>query len=222
MTHVIVDVAPFAIVVMLSPVNIIAAILLLFSPRPRPAAGAYLVGFLAGVAVVLVALDLVAERVEWTDLGPEWFGAVLRLVLGAGLLVAAIGKLRAARTPDGSSLPPWMHGVTEMTPGKALSTGFLIGAGNPKNVAMAIGASVVIGSAALPTVQIAIAVLVYAVLASLGVAAPLVVAIATGERSTAILTEARDWLERHNAAVLGIMYLVFAAVLVTKGVQAIP
>ncbi len=137
-------------------------------------------------------------------------------------LPAAIGKLRAARTPDGSSLPPWMHGVTEMTPGKALSTGFLIGAGNPKNVAMAIGASVVIGSAALPTVQIAIAVLVAAVLASLGVAAPLVVAIATGERSTAILTEARDWLERHNAVVLGIMYLVFAAVLVTKGVQAIP
>lgn len=222
MAHVIVDLAPFAIVVMLSPVNIIAAILLLFSPRPRPAAAAYLVGFLAGVAVVLVALDLVAEQVDWSDLGPEWFGAVLRLLLGAGLLVAAVGKLRTARRAEAATLPAWMHGVTEMVPGKAVSTGFLIGAGNPKNVAMAIGASVVIGSAALPTVQIAVAVIVYSVLASLGVAAPLVVAIVTGERSTAILTEARDWLERHNAAVLGIMYVVFAVVLVIKGVQAIP
>jgi thiol:disulfide interchange protein len=115
-----------------------------------------------------------------------------------------------------------MHGVTEMAPGKAASTGFLIGAGNAKNVAMAIGASVVIGQAKLPGVQIAVAVLVYAVLASLGVAAPLVVALVTGERSTAILTEARDWLERNNPIVLGIMYLVFAVVLVTRGIQALP
>lgn len=222
MNHVIVEILPLAIVVMISPVNIIAAILLLFSPRPLPAAGAYLVGFMAGLAVVLVALDLVAERVDWTDTGPEWFGAVLRIVLGVGLFVVAIGKFRTARGSDDPELPAWMNGVTGMPPGKALTTGFLIGAGNPKNVAMAVAASVAIGAALLPTEQIAGVVLVYVVLASLGVAAPLVVALVAGERSTAILGEARVWLERHNATVLGVMYLVFAIVLATKGVRAIP
>ena len=40
MIHVIAELLPLAVVVMISPVNIIAAILLLFSPRPLPAAGA--------------------------------------------------------------------------------------------------------------------------------------------------------------------------------------
>lgn len=222
MTRVVADILPLAIVVMISPVNIIAAILLLFSPRPLPAAGAYLAGFAAGLAVVLVALDLVAERVDWSDTGPEWFGAVLRIVLGAALLVVAVGKFRTARSPAPPELPAWMNGVTGMAPRKALTTGFLIGAGNPKNVAMAVAASVAIGAAGLPTGQIAGVVLAYVILASLGVAAPLVVALAAGERSTAILAEARTWLERHNATVLGVMYLVFAVVLVTKGVQSIP
>ena len=222
MIHVIADLLPLAVVVMISPVNIIAAILLLFSPRPLPAAGAYLLGFMAGLAVVLVALDLVAEKVDWSDTGPEWFGAVLRIVLGVGLLVVAIGKFRIARRAEVPELPAWMNGVTELAPRRALTTGFLIGAGNPKNVAMAIAAAVVIGTAALPTGQIVVVVLGYVVLASLGVAAPLVVAVVAGERSTAILTEARAWLERHSATVLGVMYLVFAVVLVTKGVQAIP
>lgn len=222
MTHVIAEILPLAIVVMISPVNIIAAILLLFSPRPLPAAGAYLAGFMTGLAVVLVALDLVAERVDWSDTGPAWFGAVLRIVLGAALLVVAIGKFRIARSAEEPELPAWMNGVTGMAPGKALTTGFLIGAGNPKNVAMAIAASVAIGAASLPTGEIAGVVIAYVVLASLGVAAPLVVAIVAGERSTTILGEARAWLERHNATVLGVMYLVFAVVLVTKGVQSLP
>lgn len=222
MTHVIAEILPLAVVVMISPVNIIAAILLLFSPRPLPAAGAYLAGFMVGIAVVLVALDLVAERVDWSDSGPEWFGAALRIALGAGLAVVAVGKFLAARRTEEPELPAWMNGVTEMPPRRALSTGFLIGSGNPKNVAMAIAASVAIGTAELPTGRIAVVVTTYVVLASLGVAAPLVVSIVAGERSTAILTEARTWLERHNATVLGVMYLVFAVVLVTKGVRAIP
>ena len=115
-----------------------------------------------------------------------------------------------------------MGGVTGLAPRRALTTGFLIGAGNPKNVAMAIAAAVVIGTAALPTGQIVVVVLGYVVIASLGVAAPLVVAVVAGERSTAILTEARAWLERQRNHVLGVMYLVFAVVLITEGVQAIP
>ena len=43
-----------------------------------------------------MALDLVAEKVDWIDTGPESF-AVLRIVLGTGLLVVAIGKFRVAR-----------------------------------------------------------------------------------------------------------------------------
>jgi hypothetical protein len=48
MREVIGEVLPLAVVVMVSPINIVAAILLLFSSRPIGGATAYLLGFAAG------------------------------------------------------------------------------------------------------------------------------------------------------------------------------
>ena len=60
MRQVIGDVLPFAVIVMVSPINIVAAILLLFSKRPLVNALCYLGGFVAGLAIVVGVLAAVA------------------------------------------------------------------------------------------------------------------------------------------------------------------
>jgi hypothetical protein len=56
------------------------------------------------------------------------------------------------------------------------------------------------------------------VIAVLGVAAPLVVVVALGDRATPILQTWRAWLEQNNATVMAILFLVFAVVLIGKGI----
>ncbi len=48
MTSVLGEVTPHALAIALSPLGVIVAILLLFSPHPRPAAGAFLIGWAVG------------------------------------------------------------------------------------------------------------------------------------------------------------------------------
>ena len=217
------NVLAFAVVVAVSPINIMAAILLLFSARPIAGASAYLVGFAAGVAAVLVALEILAAHLDLSDgSDPSRGAAVLRIVLGIALLAAAGRKVRARRSATGDAeLPGWMSGISELAPPKAAATGLLIGALNPKNLAMAVAASLVIGAASLSGSQTATVIAVYVVVASLGVAAPLVVTLALGDRSEAVLAGWRSWLARNNDAVMAVVYLLFGVVLVGNGIASL-
>ncbi len=215
------DVLAFAVVVAVSPINIVGVILLLFSPRPIAAASSYLAGFVVGVAAVLVALEVLASHIDLSnESGPSRAAAILRIVLGIGLLIAAVTEVRKARAGSGESeLPGWMNGISEFAPPKAAVTGLAIGAFNPKNLVMAIAASLVIGAAELPAGQVAGVIAIYVGLASVGVATPVVVALVLGDRSTPVLTGWRSWLGRHNDAVMAVLYLVFGVVLIGNGIS---
>jgi len=220
MRQVIGEILPFAVVVMVSPINIIAAILLLFSPRPVPAAAAYLAGFAAGVGAVLVVFDLVAEQVDWSSSDSSRVAALLRIALGVFLLVAAVKKVRKHAAAEGpAELGPRMRGISSMAPRRAARSGLTIGALNPKNIAMALASALAIGAAGLSGAQSAAVIAVYVVLASLGVATPLVVTLVLGDRSTNILEGWRHWLEQYNDVVMAVLYFVFAFVLIGNGIQ---
>jgi len=103
-------------------------------------------------------------------------------------------------------------------PVKSLGLGVLIGALNPKNIAMAIAAALSIASVGLTGGQQVVVVVVYVVLAVLGVAAPVVVALVLGDRSQPVLASWKAWLERNNPVVMGVLFLVFSVVLVGKGI----
>ena len=85
---------PLAIAVTISPIPIIAEILLLFTKRPVPAASAYLVGFVIGVALVLGILVIVANAIDLSKSGPSKGAGTLQLGLGVLLLVAAVRRFR--------------------------------------------------------------------------------------------------------------------------------
>ena len=214
---------PLAIAVTISPVPIIAEILLLFSKKPVPNATAYLAGFVLGVGGVLGILVIAAGAMNLSGgSGPSKGAGSFELVLGVLLLFASVRRFRSRpKTGEETSMPKWMAGIEEFSPGRSLAVGAALGAVNPKNLAVGIAAAVTIGSADLSAGHEAIAVIVYVIIAVLGVAAPLVVLVAMKEKSQPILDSWKAWLEQNNATVMAVLFLVFAVVLIGKGIAAL-
>jgi len=223
MRTVIGEILPLAIVVTVSPINVVAAILLLFSKRAILNASCYLVGFVVGVAAVLGALTAVAGAADLaTDSQRSREVSGLFIVLGIWLLVRAVHKFRS-RPAEGDEVPKptWMEGITGFGPGKSLGVGFTVGAANPKNIAVGLASAVVIATAGLGTGQSVAVVAVYTVIASLGVAAPIIAMLVLGDRGDEVLAGWQTWLERNTAAVTAVIYLVFAVILIGKGIAGV-
>jgi Sap, sulfolipid-1-addressing protein len=70
--------------------------------------------------------------------------------------------------------------------------------GNPGSRAVGVAAAVAIASAGLSTGQQVGAIAVYVLVAVLGVAAPLVVTLAMGEKAQTILDSWKAWLGQNN------------------------
>lgn len=214
---------PLAIAVTISPIPIIAEILLLFTKKLVPNAGAYLAGFILGVGGVLGILVAVAGALNLSaGSGPSKGAGIVVLVLGLLLLAASVRSLRGRPKQGEAALTPkWMDGIAGFAPGKSFAVGATIGAANPKNLIVGLAAAVTIASASLSAGQQAGAVVVYVVIAVLGVAAPLAVMVALKGRAQPILDTWKAWLGQNNATVMAVLFLVFAVVLIGKGIAAL-
>jgi threonine/homoserine/homoserine lactone efflux protein len=210
-------------VVTVSPLNIIPAILLLFTSRPLATATSFLAGFVLGVGVVLGVLVTVAGVIDLSSSsGHGRWGAVLKLVLGAYLLVAAVRKFRGRpRAGAPGSMPGWMDGLAGSTPSRAFGTGAVLGAVNPKNVVVAAAAAATIASGGLPSGEEVAVVAVYVAIAVLGVAAPILATVFLGDRAPEVLHGWNEWLRQNNASVMSVLCLVFGVVLIGQGIAGL-
>ena len=214
------EVLTLALVVTISPLNVIPAILVLFTKKPVVNALSFLAGFIAGVAAILGSFVAVAGVV---DLSPDadhatWAGPV-KFVLGVYLLAAAVRKFRSRpRAGRDASMPKWMGGITAYSPGKSLAAGVALGALNPKNVIVGLAAAVTVASADLSTGQQAAACAIYVVVAVLGVAAPILVMLLLGGRAPEVLDRWEVWLRQNSATVMAVLFLIFGVVLIGQGI----
>ncbi|MBP9535735.1 MAG: GAP family protein, partial [Pseudoxanthomonas sp.] len=131
-----------AMAIALSPFAIIPAIVLLLTPRPRAAGGAFLLGWLLGVGIasgITVATALPASDAT----GPSAWVAWARLALGATLLVLGIVRWRG-RSRAGAS-PAWLQGIQDATARRALGLGLMLSLANPKVLLLAIAGGLAIG-----------------------------------------------------------------------------
>jgi hypothetical protein len=217
------EILPLALVVTISPINVIPVILLLFTKRALVNASCFLVGFIAGVAAVLVAFVVIAEVVDRSPgSGHSTWMAILKMALGAYLLVAAVRKFRSRpRDDEEGVMPKWMDGIAGFRPGRSLGAGLVLGSVNPKNVVVGLAAAATIASAAISRGQQIGAISIYVVVALLGVAAPIVVTAFLGDRSPKVLDGWKVWLAQNNATVMSVLFLIFGVVLIGQGIEAV-
>ncbi|MET0512918.1 MAG: GAP family protein [Thermoleophilaceae bacterium] len=97
--------------VALSPVPIIAVVLMLGTPRASSNGPAFVLGWVVGLSVVGTVILLVSSGADASEQGEpaEWV-AVLKLVLGVLLLLVALRQWRGRpRAGDDAELPKWMQ-----------------------------------------------------------------------------------------------------------------
>jgi threonine/homoserine/homoserine lactone efflux protein len=217
------EVLPLALVVTISPLNIIPAILLLFTSKPLTNALNFLAGFVGGVALVLVLLTSLGDAVNLsTDDGHSSWAGILKVILGLYLLYAAVKKFRGRPTAgEEGSLPKWMDGIAGYSPGRALGAGLALGALNPKNLVVGLASAAAISAGGLSTAQEVVAGAVYVLVAVFGVLAPIVVMLVLGDRAHEVLEGWNVWLRQNNATVMSVLFVVFGIVLIGQGIAGI-
>lgn len=221
MNEVIGDILPLAVAAGLSPIPLIATVLIVMSAKPRLAGAAFAVGWVVGCTVVVVLGATAAGLLRDADAaGTPTILAVVRIVFGALLLFLAARKVVAARGTE-PELPGWMSGLMTASPARSVGLGLLLSAANPKNALLGIAAGVSIGSAPVGTDAAVIAAAVYVVVASAAVLTIVVAAVAAPRRAARVLAALRDWLTAHNTAIMVVLLIVFGFVLIGKGLETL-
>jgi hypothetical protein len=214
------EVLTFAIGVAISPVPIIAVILMLFSRRARVNGPIFLVGWVLALAVVFGAAYVISDQTNAATSGVvsdsiSWG----KIVLGLLLLLLAARQWRSRPAPGGEpEMPKWMGGIDALAPGKALSLGVLLAGVNPKNLILTLGAATGLAQLGPSTTDAVVSLIVFVVIASLSIAAPVVYYVVGGERAKGELDQLKGWLAAHNAAVMATLFLVFGVDLIAKGI----
>jgi hypothetical protein len=221
MGHAVGDVLGLAAGVAVSPLPIIAMILILATPRGRLNGVLFTLGWVLGLTVLGASMLVVGgSGGAFSNHQPAtWVGAV-KLVLG--VLLVLLGAWQWRRRPKDraqAQLPTWMAAIDRFTPPKILGLGLVFSAGNLKNAPLTIAAGASISSAGI-SVPLQIATLaIFVIIASLGLLAPLAVYVIMGERAERILGTWRDWAAQHNAAVMAVLFFVLGLKLVGDGIS---
>ena len=219
MWSVIGDILPLALGVAISPIPIIAAILMLLSPRAKGTSVGFMIGWLLGIVVAVVVFTLLASIIPEQDPDASRpVGGTIKLLLGAGLLLLAVRQWRARPGPgEEPTLPKWMTAIDTMTAGRGFVLGFLLSAVNPKNLLMAVSAGLIIGTGGLAAGEIVVAILVFTIIAGCSVAIPVIAYLIASTRMAAPLESLRGWLVHNNATVMAVLLLVIGVVVIGKG-----
>ncbi len=217
------QVLPLAIGVAISPLPIVAMVLMLVTAHGRANGPAFLVGWFIGLAVVGTVVFLVADGADASDEGaPATWVSILQLLLGAGLLLVALKQWRS-RPAEGEEAPApkWMGALDGFTAVKALGAGAVLSGLNPKNLLLAAAAAATIAATGVPGSDDVIAYIVFMVIASLGVGIPVVLYFVMGDRSQAILQGLKTWMSHNNAVIMAVLMLVIGAKLIGDAITGL-
>jgi len=115
-------------------------------------------------------------------------------------------------------MPKWMKALDTFTPGRALAIAALLSGVNPKNLILNIGACTDIAQTGSSSIEQTVLLLVTVVIGSLGIIVPVAAYFAMGDRSAPKLGEWKGWLAENDATVMAVLFVVFGALLVGKGI----
>ncbi len=217
------DVLPLAVAIAIFPVPIIAVVLLLGADRGLAKGLAFGLAWCAGLAAVGAIVLAVAGLIDASDDGePATWVSLALLGLGALLVVlAARGWRGRPRAGEEAPTPGWMRAIDGFTVARAGAAGFALSGLNPKNAMLAAAAAAEIAEVGLPAGQQVAVLAGFVLVASAGVLAPVVVAVALGDRSRGLLDGLRTALTRHSAAIMAVLFAVIGAKLIGDAIAGL-
>ena len=162
------DLLPTALGVAISPVPIIAVILMLLAPRAKAASVGFLLGWVLGITAVITVVGCGGRPrrrfrgVRTLHVRPRWCCCCWAPWPALLAVRSWRSRPRQGETPE---LPKWMSAMDSMTPVKAAGLGALLSGLNPKNLTLSLAAGLTIGAGGLNSEETVVAIVVFVVIA---------------------------------------------------------
>jgi hypothetical protein len=212
------QVLPIAVAVAFSSVPITATILILLSPKRNISGAAFLVGWVAGLIIVVSAATFGAQALPITSLRTQQsaFG-VTEIVIGAALVILGIvSGLRAVRHPTPAQGAKWLTAVKSFGPRPSFGLAVVLNF-RPKGLLLGVAAGLAIGGDATSAGDALGAIAFYVVISASTVAVPIISTIAMPELMQPRLVDAQHWLEQHGRLVTALLMGLIGVVILGVG-----
>jgi hypothetical protein len=212
-----------AVGILMSPLPIVAVILMLFTARAKTNSFLFLLGWIVGLAVVGAIVLIVADGADVsTDASASDGSGGVLVAIGALLIFLSLRRWRSRpRHGEAPTPPKWMAKIDGLGPIGALGLGIVLSAVNPKNLLLAVGAATSVGQAGLSTGDTVITWTIFVVIASLSIMLPVVYRLVRGEHAQATLDGAKSWLQANNAVVMAVLFLAIGAKILGNGLSTL-
>ena len=216
---------PLGLGIALSPFPIIMIVLMLSTARARANGLLFTAGWLVGISALVTVPALLLDVVEdYSEETSDVVAGIVRILLGLLLLFFAYRKImkraRSSSSGDESGddeLPGWMASTESTTPLKALRSGLLLSAANPKNLALAAAAGVTVTAAHLGATADFWGIVIFVVIASSTVLVPVAGYLIVPARMDAPLQAVKEWMSINHGIMTALLLLVFGVVLIGNG-----
>jgi hypothetical protein len=207
------QILPVTLVVWFSPVPVTAATLLLLSSHARSVASSYAAGWVLGITVYVVGYTLLggAMAAAGPPSAPLLIG-VFDAVVAVTMVVLAISSWRGRPRPGRSERQPgWMRGIDRMRPPAALGLGLVFSIFSPTHFTVLATVGAAIGGGGLGAAGEVLAGVLFVLIGTSSVTAPVAFALLAPERAAVPLRRLHEWVGVHGNTMATVMFIVFAA-----------
>jgi hypothetical protein len=219
---------PIALGLLFVSMPMAVIVLVMITAGAHRGAASFLLGWVLGISAVVAVTIVIADysfaesESESESAQSSVWSSVVRIVLGLVLFGLAFKQWRA-RPKDGSdpTVPKWMKSIDGLTPRKAFGLAFLSAAVNPKNAALAVSGAATIAVATNVVAQQIVAAVIFTIIASVGIASPILVKVFSGKRADDILVSAKAWMTANNAVMMAVILAILGATVLGEGLSGL-
>lgn len=211
-----------AAAVALSPIPVVAVVLMLGTSRARSTGLGFAAGWVVGLSAVSVITVVLLGDSDDPDsasaTGVDWLDVILGLLF---LVLAARQWNKRPRQGQPAKTPRWMAEVDTLTPARATAFGLLLSGANPKNLALTLAASASIAEAGFSRADTALAIAVFVALGSAVVAGSVVFYLASPRKAERPLSVVKQFMADNNATIIMVILVLLGAKLLGNGLGGV-
>ncbi|GAA2222559.1 GAP family protein [Herbiconiux moechotypicola] len=220
--HVLGDILPLSVAVIVSPLPLVAVISLMLGPKGRVNALAFTVAFALSFFALVLGL---ASGSKGTTQNDSFFAQVIHIVIGfafAALFFFLAYRCWKKRPKKGVEPvePKWLAAIDSFGPVKSAGLGIVLGIANVKNVPIAIAAGASIGNAQLEWSLVFVVSAVFVLVSCLGLITITVVGGVGSRTIIDTLNSAKATLIRHNNLILAVLFVILGALQLGRAFEA--
>lgn len=208
---------------LVSPIPIIAIIVLSLSGRERSGGFLFILGYF--LSIIMIMLLAVQFSTVQSQKRPDHFSIfTIIFFFSIALLFFAFAWKNwhtRPKDPNHIPIPNWIEKFTLMPRGKLFIMGAVANLSNAKNIPIMISAALLIAQKVSSFSEGLITAISFALISSLSIILPWLTSFLTDERSQTLILKTRDWLYHYNNVIMAILFFYMGLTALGKALSDI-